>query len=1100
MQPLEKSLRRTLENTVKEARDVAETAARTVIEQYSVGDSAPFGHLSTEERELRRKLRIHGRQIGDIRDLKTEVQTIDRLVEEVAYAHWHKLLFTRFLAENKLLMYPDPKNPVPITLVECDDLVSEHGAKNGWDLAAQFAAQMLPMIFQAESPIYQITLPPEHQRHLIQLVEGLPKEIFEASDSLGWVYQFWQAKKKDEINQSENKIEGNDIYAVTQLFTEPYMVQFILQNTLGAWWLDHHPDSPLKNKWVYYKDQVQHDFSAFPTTTNDLKILDPACGSGHFLIEVFHMLLTMRLEEGQENTQAIKEIVQDNLHGLELDPRCIQIAGFAVALESWKSGFPTNQYLPLPNLACVGLPIRAEKSEWLKLAAGEGLLEEELSKYYDLFKNADSLGSLIQIEDGNSLVSYELLLQKLEIALAKEKTIGDPVAEAFGETASGVLKAVGYLQRKDFHIVITNPPFLGNRKFDSDMIKFLTKKYPVARNNLAMSFLERCSIFSKKGCIYSLVNPQDWIYQKSNINFRTELLLNKRILALIKLGAKAFDSISGHIVQVTLIIFRNQKPNEESQYLALDFSERKTPFEKSQGLIKDNGVKISQFGNLKNPEKMILSTEFDHKNLLSDYAFTGSGLSTYDGPRFVFKFWEIFPVTQIWQFLQSTPEKISYFSGMNYILKWENGTGEIFSLIKEYEKKGYKSGVWKGGVQFWGKKGIIVGLMSKVEVSLYLGNAYGINTSALIPKKSEYLPAIWAYCSSENYQNDIREIDTSLKIPYSAIAKVPFDLLYWQKIASNMDPIPKPQSDDPTQWIFHGHPAKSDSPLQVAVARLLCFRWPAELDPEMELSDEQKAWVKKCDALLSFADDDGIVCIPSIRGEPSATDRLLSLLATAYEGKMSNDVLSQLLADADHEGKTLETWLRDKFFIQHCKLFQNRPFIWQIWDGLRDGFSVLVNYHMLDHKTLETLIYSYLGDWINRQKHDIEQGIDGAQEKLDAAETLKKRLDLIWQGEAPYDIFVRWKPLDQQPNGWNPDLNDGVRLNIRPFMSVPDIGKRGAGVLRDKLNIKLDKDRGGDVESAPWYHLFKGDRINDHHLTIAEKTAARESHKKESGS
>ena len=146
----------------------------------------------------------------------------------------------------------------------------------------------------------------------------------------------------------------------------------------------------------------------------------------------------------------------------------------------------------------------------------------------------------------------------------------------------------------------------------------------------------------------------------------------------------------------------------------------------------------------------------------------------------------------------------------------------------------------------------------------------------------------------------------------------------------------------------------------------------------------------------------------------------------------------------------------------------------------------------LDTKHLETLIYTYLGDWINRQKQDIMDGVDGAQERLDAAEALKKKLELIHEGQAPYDIFVRWKPIDQQPMGWDPDLNDGVRLNIRPFMSVPAIRKKGAGVLRDKPNIKWTKDRGKDVVSAPWYHLFKGDCINDHHLTLYEKRTARE--------
>lgn len=298
--------------------------------------------------------------------------------------------------------------------------------------------------------------------------------------------------------------------------------------------------------------------------------------------------------------------------------------------------------------------------------------------------------------------------------------------------------------------------------------------------------------------------------------------------------------------------------------------------------------------------------------------------------------------------------------------------------------------------------------------------------------------------------------------------------------------------------MFHGHPQPATDSLQVAVARLLGYRWPAETDPEMELVDEARAWVSRCDALAVHADMDGIVCIPTVRGEKAAADRLLNLLAAAYGPAWSNDVLAQLLAAAGHAGKTLESWLREKFFSQHCELFHQRPFIWHIWDGLRDGFAVLVNYHRLDTKTLETLIYTYLGDWITRQNKDLEAGVDGAREKLHAAQALKQHLELILKGENPHDIFVRWKPLSQQPIGWDPDLNDGVRLNIRPFLSVPDVGRKGAGVLRDRPRIHWKKDRGKDVESAPWYHLGpeyggkEGDRINDHHLSLAEKEAARQ--------
>ena len=178
-----------MEHTVKEARDAAEKAAKSALDLLGIGKSDPFPHLSEEERVMRRKLRAHGRQLGDIRDPKTKTQEIARLVEEVAYEHWHRMLFARFLAENNLLMYPDPIDPVAVTLEECEDLALDEGAKDGWELASRYAARMLPQIFRPDSPVFSVELSPEHQQNLEMLVAYLPREVFFASDSLGWVYQ-----------------------------------------------------------------------------------------------------------------------------------------------------------------------------------------------------------------------------------------------------------------------------------------------------------------------------------------------------------------------------------------------------------------------------------------------------------------------------------------------------------------------------------------------------------------------------------------------------------------------------------------------------------------------------------------------------------------------------------------------------------------------------------------------------------------------------------------------------------------------------------------------------------------------------------------------
>jgi hypothetical protein len=517
--------------------------------------------------------------------------------------------------------------------------------------------------------------------------------------------------------------------------------------------------------------------------------------------------------------------------------------------------------------------------------------------------------------------------------------------------------------------------------------------------------------------------------------------------------------------------------------------------------IKEVKIKgINQYNQLKNPDSVVAFDAVDQNvSLLNLFAVSYQGLRTGDINRFIQCFWERTGFNGGWEPFQTTiKDKDSGFSGLTGMIFWQDGQGELHKYASATRERLHD--MHESGNRAWGRSGIAVEQMGALCATFYLGNKFDNSLAVIYPIADKGLmPAIASFLMSDEYMNLVRQIDQSIKVTNATLIKVPFDSVHWQFVAAEAYPqgLPKPFSNDVTQWIFHGHPQPSTEPLQVAVARLLGYTWPAETDDKMELSDEAREWVARSQAVADHADEDGIVCIPAVGQESSASDRLLNLLAAAYGDAWSNDTLAQLLTEADHAGKSLETWLREKFFTQHCKRFGNRPFIWHVWDGLRDGFAALVNYHKLDYKTLESLIYTYLGDWISRQKRDVVNAVDGAQEKLAAAEVLKKRLELILEGETPYDIFVRWKPIEKQPIGWNPDLNNGVRMNIRPFLSVPDVGKRGAGVLRDKPNIKWEKDRGADVASAPWYDLGpeyggnKGDRINDHHLTLAEKRAAR---------
>ncbi|MFC5438617.1 Eco57I restriction-modification methylase domain-containing protein [Rhodanobacter ginsenosidimutans] len=1110
MQALDKDLRSALEKTVKAARTVAEAAAHAAVDQLGVGHDKPEAFLSDAEKALRNRLRTHGKRLGDGRDSKSTnptygKQEMQHLVQEVAYQHWHRMLFARFLADNNLLMY----DGVAVTIEECDELAPDEGAKNGWELAGRLAARMLPQVFKPGSPVFELIFAPEHQSELERLLKDLPDAVFKASDSLGWVYQFWQADNKERINKSEVKIGADELPAVTQLFTEPYMVAFLLHNSLGAWWATRHPGKPCPVNLDYFRTledgtPASGKFDGWPDSLADFKLLDPCCGSGHFLVASFLMLVPMRMaSEGLSAKEAVNRVLAENIHGLELDQRCVEIAVFAVALEAWRYPDASDKPLgvreiPAPNIACCGLKVAAKAQDWEALVPDESpnveYVRQELRQLHTSFSGAPLLGSLLDPARSlkNDLVtsSYETLQTLLRKALATERPPyllnEDADRWELALSAQGLLEAAHLLDAR-YNLVITNVPYKKINELCDELRDFCEKNYPTTKGDLANVFLDRCIELGQQSSagVVQIVMPQNWLFLTTYKKQREQLLKRLRWNLLARIDEHGFDSPQAAGAFTILLTTTNSPAGPDEALQGIDASAFTSPQEKAAFLRAGKLVPVNQRKLLQNPDAIVSLDEFAGQTLFAKYAGCFQGTSTGDNFRFVRFFWECGDLTAA-RFFQGPSNKTKPYGGRESVVLW--------SEVEEFE------GVAIRGDSAWGRKGVAIGQMRNLPATLYSGHFFSNSTPVIIPKDPEDLSAVWCFCTSVEFFDGLRAINQKLSVDNGYVSKIEVDFSRWREEAADRYPhgLPKPYSDDPTQWVFHGHPVPSKDPLQVAVARLVGYSWPAESDDKVELSDEARAWIVRSEALVSHADKDGIVCIPPVGRESPASDRLLNLLADAYGADWGSDVLAQLLTAVDHVGKSLETWLRDKFFSQHCALFGNRPFVWHVWDGLPDGFSALVNYHKLDHKTLETLIYTYLeSDWMRRQKKDADNGVDGSEEKLAAAEVLKKRLELILAGEKPHDIFVRWKPIEEQPIGWNPDLNDGVRLNIRPFLSVPDVGKRGAGVLRDKPNIKWEKDRGSDVPSAPWYDLGLqydgkvGDRINNHHLTLEQKRKAR---------
>lgn len=1136
-QALDKTLRNQLESTVLAAREVVETACREEVERLGVADATVPAFLNDAQRKLRNRLRAHARHLGDSLHDNGKQETA-HLLAEMAYEQWHRMLFARFLEQNDLLMYDAY---TPVTLDECAELLEEEtDCASAWELAGRLAAKMLPQVFRVDSPVLAVRLPINHQRTLEGLIMALSPAVFEAQDSLGWCYQFWQSKRKDEVNKSGVPIGADELSPVTQLFTEPYMVSFLLDNALGAWWAkrrltqDHLryasdeqelreraaiPGLPLSYLRFVKVTDTQGEcwqpaggwYDAWPQDIGELKTLDPCCGSGHFLVALFLMLVPMRMHlEGCDANTAIERVIAQNLHGLELDVRCIEIAAFALALEAWR--FPNaGGYRPLPalQLACSGQDVLAASNEWQQLAKQNPELEPALAWLMSQFSDAPVLGSLIDIKRAH----YE---GKAQGATAPWQQLLDAQAQSDDESKETQVAAQGLalaakLLAGSYHLVATNVPYLARGKQCYTLKDFCENYYPEAKIDLATVFLERCLDFSPKGGSSTIVLPQNWLFLTSYKKFREKLLTQGTWNLVARLGPKGFQTPMWDF-NVQLITLSKGAAAKGALLHGLDVSAPKTAADKAEQLLIEPLKSVEQAKQLENPDSVIALHDLAQNGLLSDSVHYSNGIQAGDSSNYVRYIWEQ-PKSAIWEFHQTTVNSTVHFGGLDSVLCWENGSGSFWKYVTERLGDGGQK-AWIRGTEYHRSNGLAVSATGKINVTRYMGSFWNDSVLGLVPKNNNELEAILAFCSSSDFEREVRKVDQKLNVR-SAVTKVAFDLEHWSKVAEEQYPqgLPKPYTNDPTQWIFHGHPCASvmwdeeskwtkegpvrfdDTVLQVAVARLLGYQWPAEQDKEMELADEQRQLVDEVAKLNAFADEDGIVCLPAVRGEAPAHTRLEKLLVAAYEDDWKNGALDKLLTAVG--SKSLELWLRDKFFEQHCKLFQHRPFIWHIWDGLKDGFSALVNYHKLDRSGLERLIYTYLGDWIRIQEQGVKEARDGAEERLTAAKNLQQRLEAILAGEKGLDIFVRWKPLAEQPIGWEPDLNDGVRLNIRPFLKAADVGKKGAGILRFKPNINWNKDRGNDVASAPWYTLGlqygekEGARINDHHLSLADKRAAR---------
>src|SRR6266567_369607 len=721
---LSSPLRKQLEGSVLAARRAAESTSRAAIAGLGVFQSEKPGHLDAERAALRNGLRQKWRQFGGDEEAKA------LLVAECAYEQWHRLLFARFLAENGLLLHPQYK--APVTLGDCDELAAELGEPDGWSVAARFAAEILPGVFRLNDPCVHLRLAPEGRHALEQILDGLSADVFAADDALGWVYQFWQKDQKSEINASGRRIAGPDLGPVTQLFTENYMVRFLLENTLGGWWAALHPDSPLVKKFEYLRlgddDKPMNDaFEDWPDYVADVTVMDPCCGSGHFLVEAFSMLWRMRAEEeGTTPAEAQDAVLRDNLFGLDIDQRCVQIATFALALAAWRSG--GYRRLPSPSVGCSGTPVVGQLHDWHGIEGLEDATRNALGALHAQFRDAPNLGSLIDprraTPEGELFsVDYDQVAPVLSRLLAREK---DPERLLAGVSAAG-LAQVGSMLSRQFTLVVTNVPYLSIQRMPDRIADFLLTRYPNSANDLATVFVERCIQLASGTTV--LVVPIGWLFLRYYAALRKSLLSAVSWDVLAPLGKGAFETITGEVVQSALVLFSGDRSRDG--VAAVDATSATGPDAKAEALRNGPVLRLSQSQLRKTPDTLLALSSADTRPL-SDYATSWHGLVTSDNARFMIRFWEVPEISGPWRRFLAAPKETAPYSGRESLLRWEDGHGDLIA------NSGATNITPK---QVLGKHGVLVG-QGSLRVTLYCGEMFNDASSPVIPHNQGNVAAL----------------------------------------------------------------------------------------------------------------------------------------------------------------------------------------------------------------------------------------------------------------------------------------------------------------------------------------------------------------------
>lgn len=701
----------------------------------------------------------------------------------------------------------------------------------------------MPFLFEKVSDLSELLLPDNllaTDSLIRKLVTGIEESQWkEGVEIIGWLYQFYISEKKDQV--IGKVVKSEDIPAATQLFTPNWIVKYLVQNSVGAYWLGTYPDSPLKEKMEYYIEpaeqtpEVQEELRKItPEDINPetITVMDPAAGSGHILVEAYRLLKEIYLERGYRPRDIPRLILEKNLFGLDIDRRAAQMAGFALLMEARRddrsildSENPTRlNVLEIKDSKGINARQCAEtllstwerqSPDWLNNNTADlevGAPRDLLLGFLSLFDEAKTFGSLIQIPE-----SIRKALPAIK-KLAEDKLMrGDMFQQSYAGQLLIFVKQAELLAGS-YDAVVANPPYMGSKGMNELLKESIKAHFLNSKADLFAVFIERGLKLSRTSGFVSMITMQSWMFLSSYEELRKSLVNNNILASMLHLGARAFGSISGEVVQTTAFTLRKtQQINCKGVfYRLIDGDEQQKKISLSQPKEFRYLVKQSDFSAIPGSPIAYWVSErmreiFKEGTPLGEVAEVKHGLTTGKNESVV-RYWveisaegfgknivsveELDKTTFCWVPYNKGGDYRKWYGNCEYVLRYDQTGRALMASFSGHRHDG-KSHYFREGVTWTFISSSAFGVRLAIQ-----GSVFDVAGSTCFPEKPLVLPTLGLLASKLGF-TFLKILNPTLNFQVGNVKNVPMDKFLFENHEIISERVRRCVSCSVTDWDSH---------------------------------------------------------------------------------------------------------------------------------------------------------------------------------------------------------------------------------------------------------------------------------------------------------